>query len=145
MKIQIAFLLIALFTLGACSSVDVTKTSQGFYQPTNPDDVVILRTEPRQDFEELGTFTATCFKDSETASMHDAIRLEAAKVGGHAALIQDKELTPKQQRLLTEVQTDLEHEVEEGYSSEEIEEAGEILAQAGICGTIYHRGRSTTF
>ena len=95
MNITHTVLVLSLLVLGACSSVDVTQTSRDFHDPTNPKEVEILRTVPQEDFQEVGTFTASGFKGNETSSMHETIRSEAAKVGGHAALIQDTGIIPQ--------------------------------------------------
>lgn len=50
-----------LLTLVGCASVDVTKTAKGFYDPTNPNEVEILKTIPDKPYEELGTITAVNF------------------------------------------------------------------------------------
>jgi hypothetical protein len=51
--------ILLLLTLVGCASVDVTKTTKGFYDPTDPNEVEILKTTPDKPYVELGTVTAT--------------------------------------------------------------------------------------
>ena len=83
-------LLLAIMLLNACASVDVTKTSQGFHNPTDPNLVEILKTVPKRSYEELGTITVTNFSADETAKMHNAIRAKSAPLGANAAVITDE-------------------------------------------------------
>ena len=53
--------ILLLLTLVGCASVDVTKTAKGFYDPTDPNEVEILKTTPNKPYVELGTITATKF------------------------------------------------------------------------------------
>ena len=54
--------ILLLLILVGCASVDITKTAKGFYDPTDPNDVEILKTRPNKPYEELGTITAVNFK-----------------------------------------------------------------------------------
>ena len=94
MTTRLIVLLVLVASLAACSSVDVTKTGKGFYDATDPNEIEILKTEPKRAFEELGTVTAAGFSSSATAKMHNAIRSEAAKLGANAVIIQEEGLTP---------------------------------------------------
>ncbi len=76
--------------LTACASVDVTKTSKGFHQPTDPNVLQILKTVPSKPYEELGTVTVTGFSADATAKMHNAIRAKAAALGAHAVVLTDE-------------------------------------------------------
>ena len=76
-----------LFVLVGCASVDITKTAKGFYDPTNPNDVEILKTRPDKPYEELGTITAVHFRALDTATMHNAIRAKAAPLGATAVIL----------------------------------------------------------
>jgi hypothetical protein len=70
-----------------CAEVDVTKTSKGFYAPTNPNDIDILQTKPDRPFEELGSVSTSGFAPSDTAQMHNAMREKAAPLGANAVII----------------------------------------------------------
>ena len=88
MKIAKAFAVISLSAiLIGCASVDVTKTSKGFHQPTDANAVEILKTRPVKTFEELGTVTVTGFGSDETAKMHNAIRAKSAALGANAVIL----------------------------------------------------------
>jgi hypothetical protein len=80
--------------LAGCSVVDVTKTTKGFYDPTNPNDVEILKTRPDKPFVELGTVTATHFAPSESAVMHNAIREKSAALGATAVILTEEGIIP---------------------------------------------------
>lgn len=91
-----AILVLAIVTvpLVGCSSVDITKTSSGYYNPTNPNTIEILKTRPNRSYEELGTFTVTGFASTDTAKMHNAIRAKAATLGADAAIITEQGMLP---------------------------------------------------
>jgi hypothetical protein len=78
-----------LITVG-CATVDITKTAKGFRNPTNPAEVMILKTRPEESYEELGVLTVTGFAPSETAKMHNAIRAKSAPLGADAVIITDE-------------------------------------------------------
>jgi hypothetical protein len=80
------------FALGACASVDVTKTAKGFYQATDPNTIEILKTRPTKSYEELGTITVTGFDSDETAKMHNAIRAKSAPLGANAVILTEEGL-----------------------------------------------------
>ncbi|MDQ5896135.1 MAG: hypothetical protein QG612_221 [Pseudomonadota bacterium] len=82
----------ASLALGACASVDVTKTAKGFYQATDPNTVEILKTRPAKSYEELGTITVTGFDSDETAKMHNAIRAKSAPLGANAVILTEEGL-----------------------------------------------------
>ena len=81
----IAILLLLVFV--GCASVDITKTAKGFYDPTNPNEVEILKTRPDKPYEELGTITAIQFDALDAAKMHNAIRAKSAPLGATAVII----------------------------------------------------------
>lgn len=82
-----------LVLLGACSStVDVTKTHKGSYDPTDPNEVEVLKTIPARPYEELGTVTASGFSPSDTAKLHNGVRSKAAELGAHAVILTDEGL-----------------------------------------------------
>src|SRR5581483_10013584 len=79
---------------GGCSTVDVTKTSKGYVEPTNPNDVQILETKPDRPYEELGTVSTTGWSPSDTAKLHNALRDKAAPLGANAVIIVSSGMTP---------------------------------------------------
>jgi len=88
MNIKNIIIVILLFlALGGCASIDITKTAKGFYDPTDPNEVEILKTIPNKPYEELGTITAVKFKALETAKMHNAIRTKSAPLGATAVIL----------------------------------------------------------
>ena len=92
MKIKLFGLLavlLAALCLAGCqtATVDVTKTAKGFHAPTNPNDLEILMTKPDRPYEELGTVTAVKFSPTDTAKMHNAIRVKAAQLGANAVIL----------------------------------------------------------
>lgn len=86
-SVLLIFILIA---ATGCASVDVTKTGMGFHEPTNPNDVKILKTIPRSEYVELGTVTVTHFPAAQSAKMHNAIRTESAVIGADAVVLTDE-------------------------------------------------------
>lgn len=89
-RIILAAVLSAAALLTACASVDVTKTSKGFHQPTEASSVEILKTVPTKGYEELGTVTVTGFSADDTAKMHNAIRTKASALGANAVVLTDE-------------------------------------------------------
>lgn len=83
-------LIFVFFVISGCASVDVTKTAKGYYEPTNPNEVQILKTIPDKKYTELGTVTVTGFIPSDTAKMHNAIRSKSAALGADAVLLTDE-------------------------------------------------------
>ena len=73
-----------------CASVDTTKTARGFHNPTNPAEVMILKTRPEQSYEELGVVSVAGFSPSQTAKMHNAVRAKSAPLGANAVIITDE-------------------------------------------------------
>lgn len=88
MKI-VLMVFVAVFLTG-CASVDVTKTSKGYYEPTNANNVEILKTVPKRSYEELGTVTVTGFSPSDTAKMHNAVRAKSAVLGASAVILTEE-------------------------------------------------------
>jgi predicted alpha/beta hydrolase family esterase len=84
------FAIIIAASLTACASVDVTKTSKGFYEPTDANNVEILKTVPKRPYEELGTVTVTGFSASDTAKMHNAVRAKSAALGATAVILTEE-------------------------------------------------------
>lgn len=93
MKIIFIILMITLVT--ACANVSVTKTVDGFYEPTNPSLVQILKTLPDRTYVELGTVTASGFDSKDVAKMHNALRNKSATLGANAVLLTDEGLVPQ--------------------------------------------------
>jgi hypothetical protein len=95
MKRPLQFLIcVALLVLSGCASVDITKTSKGYFPPTNPNDVQILTTVPTRPYTELGTVTVSGYDIREEAKMHNAIRAKAAPLGATAVIIQSQGMNP---------------------------------------------------
>ena len=70
--------------------MDVTKTSKGFHEPTDPNSVEILKTRPVQHYEELATVTVTGFDPSDSAKMHNAVRSKSAALGANAVILTEE-------------------------------------------------------
>ena len=88
MKLILKFTIVALAAfLVSCATVDVTKTSKGYYAPTKASDVEIFATRPDKKYEELGIVTVMNFPPSEIAKMHNALREKAAPLGANAVII----------------------------------------------------------
>ena len=90
MRISALVVAIACCVLTGCAAVDVTKTAKGFYDPTNPNEVEILKTRPEKQFIELGTVTATGFSPDESAKMHNAIRAKSSSLGAMAVILTEE-------------------------------------------------------
>lgn len=85
----------ALLMVG-CASVDVTKTAAGYYPPTDPNRVEILKTtRPSWRYVELGTVTVTGFEVGDVAKMHNAIRAKAAPLGASAVILTEEGIIPQ--------------------------------------------------
>lgn len=95
MKSKIAIVIFAVVFAFGCASVDVTKTAEGYYEPTNPANVDILKTVPTRKYVELATVTVTGFDSGEVAKMHNAIRAKSAALGADAVILTDEGLIPK--------------------------------------------------
>jgi len=93
-KAKVVSLALVCWLLAGCAVVDVTKTTKGFYDPTNPNDVEILKTRPDKPYVELGTVTATNFAPSDTAVMHNAIRAKSAALGATAVILTEEGILP---------------------------------------------------
>ena len=94
MKIRSIPILALILLLTACASVDVTKTGKGYYEPTTPAEVQILKTVPDYKYVELGTVTVSGFDSKETAKMHNAIRAKSSALGATAVVLTEEGLTP---------------------------------------------------
>ena len=102
MKLLTALVLMFAVLTG-CAAIDVTKTAKGFHEPTNPNDVEILRTVPGYPFEELGSVTATDFQPTETAKMYNAIRAKTAPLGASAVILSSEGINPNGRKWATGV------------------------------------------
>jgi type IV pilus biogenesis protein CpaD/CtpE len=80
--------------LSGCAVVDITKTSKGFYDKTDANEIEILKTRPERSYEELGTVTASGFALTESAKMHNAIRTKAAALGANAVILTEEGVIP---------------------------------------------------
>jgi hypothetical protein len=87
MRVAILAVLFMFVGLVGCTNVDVTKTGKGIEKPTDPNNVEVLMTKPDKSYIELGTVTANGFDVSDTASMHNALRANAAPLGADAVII----------------------------------------------------------
>lgn len=88
---NIIVILLFLVLVG-CASVDITKTTKGFYDKTDPNEVEILKTRPDKPYVELGTITVTGFNPKESAKMHNAIRTKSAALGANAVILTEEGL-----------------------------------------------------
>jgi len=95
MKFSYILVLASLLLVTACAKVSVTKTGEGFYEPTKPAQVEILKTIPEEKYTELGTVTVSGFDSDASAKMHNAIRAKAAGLGADAVILTDEGLVPK--------------------------------------------------
>lgn len=86
---------VAAFMVG-CAHVDVTKTGKGFYNPTNPNDIEVLKSLPKRPYEEVGMVTALRFSLDETAKMHNGIRTKAAPLGANAVVLTEEGIMPNE-------------------------------------------------
>ncbi len=94
MKLQHAAAGLLAVALVGCATVDVTKTVKGFYDPTDANEVEILKTRPERSYEELGTVTTTGFSPTDTAKMHNAIRTKSAALGANAVILTEEGIIP---------------------------------------------------
>ena len=83
---------LALSIICSCAGrVAVTKTGIGFYEPTNPNDVRILKTIPDRKYVEVGTVTVSIWHEgSDVTIMHNAIRTKSAVLGADAVILTDE-------------------------------------------------------
>jgi hypothetical protein len=95
LNVRRGLLTIVVFASVGCASVDVTKTAQGSFSPTDPNRVEVLKTRPERAFQELGTITVSGFSSSETAKMHNAIREKAAPLGANAVILTEEGLVQR--------------------------------------------------
>ena len=102
LKTTIVAMCAALIVSG-CAVVDVTKTATGFYNPTNPNLVQILKTVPDRKYVELGTVSTTGFRLPETAKMHNAIRTKSAALGADAVILTEEGVLPNNSKWATGV------------------------------------------
>ena len=86
---------LALSIICSCAGrVAVTKTGIGFYEPTNPNDVRILKTIPDRKYVEVGTVIVKDVQPEDTAIMHNQIRTESAVLGADAVILTDEGFLP---------------------------------------------------
>ncbi len=95
MRLRTLSAALALFLLVGCGTgIEVTRTTQATYTPTNPDDVEILLTRPEKPYEELGKVTVKDYNTSYRAEMYAAIRLKVAPLGADAVIVTDQGVRP---------------------------------------------------
>ena len=88
---------LALSIICSCAGrVAVTKTGIGFYEPTNPNDVRILKTIPDRKYVEVGTVIASNFYSSAFADMYNEIKTKAAVLGADAVILTDEGFIKKE-------------------------------------------------
>ena len=90
MKGKNILVILILLAFSGCASVDVTKTTKGFYDRTDPNEVEILKTRSEKSYIELGTVTVTGFPPKETAKIHNAVRSKSANLGAQAVILTDE-------------------------------------------------------
>ena len=88
--VRLLTLLVALPVVLGCSSVEVTKTARGYFEPTDANQVDILKTIPDRKYTELGTVTVTGFAPDATARMHNEVRTKAAPLGANAVILTEE-------------------------------------------------------
>lgn len=86
---------VLILSISSCASVNITKTAEGYYEPTKADTVQILKTLPKDEFTELGTISVTGFDSAEEAKMHNAMRSKASQLGSTAVVITDQGMIAK--------------------------------------------------
>ena len=95
MRIKCIATLALILLLTACASVNVTKTYEGYYEPTNPARIEILKTIPDKKYIELGTITVTGFDSGDSAKMHNAIRAKSSALGATGVILTEEGLIPR--------------------------------------------------
>jgi hypothetical protein len=84
------FLLSSVLVLSACATVGVSSERYlGVPQaaPTDPASVEILRKEPKRPHLQLGEVFLSPSPDASVDALEEALRTEAAKLGGDAAVV----------------------------------------------------------
>jgi hypothetical protein len=82
--------ILCVLLLAGCAKVYITKTAEGYYEPTDANHIEILKTAPKTNFVELGTLTITGFNPSQEAKMHNGIRQKASALGATSVIITDQ-------------------------------------------------------
>ncbi len=88
-KILLCSLALSIICSCASGRVAVTKTGIGFYEPTNPNDVRILKTIPDRKYVELGTVVVS-IEPEDTAKMHNELKTKSAVLGADAVILTDE-------------------------------------------------------
>ena len=78
---------ILLIICGCASSISVTKTAKGYFEPTTPDEVEILVLAPQRPYVELATVTTQKWETNVTAKMHNSLRAKCAPLGADAVIL----------------------------------------------------------
>ena len=89
-KILLCSLALSIICSCASGTVAVMKTGSGFYEPTNPNDVRILKTIPDRKYVEVGAVIVTDWYPSDTVNMHNEIKTKAAVLGADAVILTDE-------------------------------------------------------
>jgi len=92
MRAQVLLAVLVFFASLGCAveRINVTKTTNAVYGPTDPAAVEILVNRPERPFLELATVGATGVNVNDTAKMHDTIRAKAAALGAEAVVIMNQ-------------------------------------------------------
>ncbi len=76
-----------LLLLCGCANISVTKTAQGYLEPTKPDTIDILTMKPERPFQELATIAVYKWNPKNTAKLHNALRAKSAPLGANAVVL----------------------------------------------------------
>ena len=95
-KILLCSLALSIICSCASGTVAVMKTGSGFYEPTNPNDVRILKTIPDRKYVEVGAVIVTDWYPSDTVNMHNEIKTKAAVLGADAVILTDEGFIKKE-------------------------------------------------
>ena len=85
---------ISFLLLSACATVDVTKTSKGYNEPTDPNAIEIIMTKPDFNYIELASVTAAKHPPSASAKMHNSLRAKSAPLGATHVLLLNQGVDP---------------------------------------------------
>jgi len=80
-------LLCLVLMICGCATINVTKTAEGYFEATNPNDVEILVTKPDRPFTEIATVTTQYWAVGDTAKMHNSLRAKCAPLGANAVIL----------------------------------------------------------
>ena len=78
-----------LVSLSACSTVNVTKTAKGIYEPTPAAEVEIKGLAPQSGYEEIGMVSGNIY-GSDPSTAYNTIRKKAAAIGADAVILSNQ-------------------------------------------------------